>query len=141
MTLCRPAPADLAIDTSAIMSMVLGEPSSRRVHEALLQSEGPVISAATVAELMMVAVGRRGPSAAEVAQAILDLANVVTIPVDDQTASVVHDAWTRFGKGRHPAALNYGDCFSYAVARQFGVPLLCIGNDFVRTDLQVVDAS
>jgi ribonuclease VapC len=141
VTLQRPARADLAIDTSAIMSMVLGEPSSRRVYDALARSEGPIVSAATVAELMMVAVGRRGASGAEDAQAILDLANVVTIPVDDQTVLIVHDAWARFGKGRHPAGLNYGDCFSYAVARQFEVPLLCIGNDFVRTDLQIVDTS
>ncbi len=141
MTLTRPSPADLVVDTSAIVSMVLGEPSRDRVQAALRNSRGAIISAGTLAELMVVAAGRRGPAGPDMARSILDAADVVTVPVDEVGTDAVLDAFLRFGKGRHPAGLNFGDCFAYATARHFEVPLLFIGRDFARTDLQLVDAT
>lgn len=61
-----------------------------------------------------------------------------TLPFDDRHWPVAHDAFVRFGKGRHPAALNLGDCFTYAIARVAGEPLLCLGDDFAQTDLELV---
>ena len=123
------------------MSMVLGEQSRDRVQAALKSTHGAIISAGTLAELMVVAAGRRGVEGPNVARSILDAADVVTVPVDEIGTEAVLDAFLRFGKGRHPAGLNFGDCFAYATARHFDVPLLFIGRDFARTDLQLVDAS
>jgi ribonuclease VapC len=82
-----------------------------------------------------------GSSGPDAARSVLDEADVVTVPVDEFTAELALEAWMKFGKGRHPAALNLSDCYSYATARHFDVPLLFIGRDFARTDLQLVDAS
>ena len=139
MTLQRPAPFDLVVDTSAIMALLLGESTAEVVTGALRASRAPVISAPTVLELSMVASTRLSgdtpDTGAIAARGILDAADVLTIDIGQQLVDVAFDGWLKFGKGRHPAALNFGDCFSYALAREYELPLLCVGAGFARTDL------
>ena len=139
MTPGRPPPIDLVVDTSAILALALDEPTAHAIQTVLESADAPVISAATVVELHIVATARFGPAGAEAANTILDAANVVTMPVDAIQAALATSAWDRFGRGNHAARLNYGDCFSYALARHLDVPLLCVGEDFSRTDLDLVD--
>lgn len=96
------------------------------------------MSAATRVELGIVAESRLGPRAVDIVARFLRDAAIEMVPVDDETAGRALSAWRRYGKGRHPAALNLGDCFSYAAAEQHGLPLLCVGQDFPRTDLPVL---
>ncbi len=137
--IARPPLVDMAIDTSAILALLLDEPTAAAVQHELGKSIGPVISAASIVELSIVTTARFGPAGADAAQAVLDAAGVVTVPVDAQICNAASDAWRRFGRGNHRAALNFGDCFAYATATHFGVPLLCIGDDFKQTDLRLVD--
>ncbi len=137
----RPAPIDLVIDSSALIAVTLDESSAERVLIALTDAAGPVISAATLLEASIVAAARLGPDGPAAIRALLDPARVVTIPVDEHQAGLAADAWRRYGRGNHPARLNYGDCFSYALAAHLEVPLLCIGADFAQTDLHLVDVA
>lgn len=139
MTLPRPAPFDLAVDTSAIMAIVGDEAIRSRITAALQDAVGPAIAAPTRVELSIVAEARLGMGGAEAALAVLDASDTVTFPFDEHLANLALDAWRRFGRGRHPAALNVGDCFSHALATHLEVPLLCVGDDFARSDLTVVD--
>ena len=134
----RPPPADLAIDTSALMAVLLGDQTQPGVRAALRRTRGPIISAANVAELLMVAEGRNPDEGADDAEELLETIGPAIVPVDRQITELAHRAWRRFGKGNHPARLNYGDCFAYATARHWEVPLLCVGDDFAKTDLEVV---
>jgi ribonuclease VapC len=135
----RPPAIDLVVDTSAILALALEEPTAHAIQAVLESAGGPVISAAIVVELHIVAAARFGPAGAEAAGTILDAANVVTMPVDAIQIDLATTAWDRFGRGNSPARLNYGDCFSYALARHLDVPLLCVGDDFSRTDLDLVE--
>lgn len=137
MTIRRPAPADLVLDTSAVIAILLDEAAGSQVTRMLADAQGPIMSAANVVELLMVAEGRAGASGATTARNLLDDADVVVMPVDEPIATGAHAAWRRFGKGNHAAALNYGDCFAYALARHADLPLLCVGNDFRHTDLDL----
>jgi ribonuclease VapC len=125
----------IAADTSALIAVVLGEPDAERFLSAL-RSEPVAISAVSLTEALIVAEARQGPDAAR------DLELLVSAVVDRVTAAdEVHaraatGAWRRFGKGRHPASLNFGDCFAYATASLAGLPLLYKGNDFSQTDLR-----
>ena len=139
MTLSRPAPFDLVVDTSAIMGVVGDEATRQRIAAALRDADGPAIAAPTRVELSIVAEARLGRGGADAALAVLDSSDTVTFPFDEHLADLALDAWRRFGKGRHRAALNLGDCFSYALAARLEVPLLCVGDDFARTDLTLVD--
>lgn len=141
MSARRPAMVDLVVDSSAVLAILLGEEPARRLAETLRAARGPVVSAATVTELSIVAEARVGPGGAQAALAVLDAGNVVPVPVDSVIAAAALDAWRRFGKGNHPAGLNFGDCFSYASAAHFDVPLLCVGEDFSRTDLRLIDVT
>jgi ribonuclease VapC len=98
-----------------------------------------VISAATVVELHIVTTARFGSAGSSATRTILDAANVVTMPIDAIQAELATAAWDQFGRGNHPARLNYGDCFSYALAHHVDAPLLCVGNDFSQTDIEIVD--
>lgn len=123
----------IAIDTSALMAIVLGEPQAEACMAAIEHADELVISAGTVAEALIVA-GRRnvGP---EVAEMISGLGfEVVTVTA--ASARRVADAYARWGKGIHPASLNYGDCFAYEIAIEHDCPLLYVGDDFPRTDVK-----
>lgn len=123
----------IAVDTSALIAIVLGEPQAEACMAAIERADELVISAGTVAEALIVA-GRRnvGP---EVAELISGLGfEVVTVTA--ASARRVADAYARWGKGVHPASLNYGDCFAYEVAVEHDCPLLYVGDDFPQTDVK-----
>ena len=141
MLVDRPAPADLVIDTSAIMAVLLGEETAKAVGDALRAANGPIIAAPTRTELSIVAAARaeHPVDGANAALAILDAAGTATTPIDEPLADLAFAAWLEFGKGRHAARLNFGDVFSYATAAHWELPLLCVGDDFRHTDLELVD--
>ncbi|MDQ2102851.1 type II toxin-antitoxin system VapC family toxin [Azospirillum isscasi] len=123
----------MVVDTSAIMAILLAEPDAARYARAIGAADVRLISAATVLECSIVAIARFGNDAT-LAAWMADHAFEV-VAVDATQAGLARDAFLRFGKGRHPAGLNYGDCFSYALAKTTNEPLLFKGNDFPLTDL------
>lgn len=122
----------IVVDTSALMAVILREPKASVCIAALDQAEDMAISAATLAEALVVA-GLRG-IAPEMEQLIEELGCEVA-PVTEALAARVARAYARWGKGVHPAGLNFGDCFAYALAEERACPLLFIGDDFARTDI------
>lgn len=122
----------IVIDTSALMAIVLDEPEAGACATAIEQNRDLAISAGTLAETLVVAT-RRGVGPA-MEQLIADLA-LETIPVTAAGAQRIAAAYARWGRGIHRAALNFGDCFAYALAKEYECPLLFVGNDFARTDL------
>ena len=122
----------IVVDTSALMAILLGEPEARSCGAKLQEEDGALISAATLAEALIVA-GRRG-RAQDMHQLLEDGACEV-IDVTAASARRAADAYSRWGKGVHPARLNLGDCFAYALARERGLPLLYVGADFAQTDV------
>jgi ribonuclease VapC len=127
----------IVLDTSAVMALLLNEADANRIADALLSTERLVMSAGTLAECRIVA-AHRGFSG-ELAALVKGL-GVEIDPVDQAMAVEVADAYAKWGKGTHPAGLNFGDCFAYACARRSGAPLLFVGSDFSKTDIAVVMA-
>jgi ribonuclease VapC len=126
----------VVLDTSAVAAVIFGEPDAEAFAAALTRHGGELsISAVTRVELEIVLEARQGSEAVSDAEAMFDRLGVITEPVDAAQASAAFAAWRRFGKGRHPAGLNLLDCFSYALARAAGAPLLFKGNDFAQTDI------
>ena len=122
----------IVIDTSAIMAILLDEPEADRCISAIAGSEILLMSAGTLAETLIVADRRAvGTEAATLINGL----GVEVVPVTPEDARRVAAAYTQWGKGLHPAALNFGDCFGYALARERDCPLLFIGEDFARTDI------
>ena len=122
----------IVVDTSALMAVVLDEAASQACDTSLIETPELSISAATLAEALIVA-SRRGVG--EPMARLLDGLRLTVVPVTEaaaRDAARAHDAW---GKGVHPARLNFGDCFAYALAERLACPLLYIGEDFARTDI------
>ncbi|MYF11972.1 MAG: type II toxin-antitoxin system VapC family toxin [Gammaproteobacteria bacterium] len=125
----------IVIDTSALMAILLREPEALECSRVLGRSGPLLISAATVAEALIVS-ERRGVGM-EMSQLIEGLELEVD-SVSPASARGVAQAYAKWGKGQHPAGLNFGDCFSYELAKRHEFPLLCVGRDFVRTDLSTL---
>jgi len=125
----------MVIDTSALVAVFLGEPERHQFLKAISEAETRRISAANALETGIVLEARRGEAAGREFDLFLHLAKVEVVPVDADQVEIARLAWRRYGKGRHPAALNFGDCFAYALARTLGEPLLAKGSDFAQTDL------
>ena len=125
----------MVIDTSAILAILLDEPERRAFNEAIEAAESRVLSTATFVEISMVIESRYGAEGLRDLDVFLERAGVELAAVDSEQAHVARRAFSRFGKGRHPAGLNYGDCFSYALATVLGEPLLYKGEDFRHTDI------
>ncbi|NVZ08727.1 type II toxin-antitoxin system VapC family toxin [Allochromatium humboldtianum] len=125
----------IVVDTSALMSILLNEPEAEACMTALETEDELLISAATVAEALIVAERRHvGGAMAE----LIDGLGFDVVPVTANAARRVALAYECWGKGNHPASLNYGDCFAYAVAKQYECRLLFVGQDFSKTDIQGV---
>ncbi len=125
----------IAVDTSALMAILLDEPETATCTAALAGNERLAISAATVAEALLVAERRGlGPEMAE----LLDGLDLEVVSVSLAVARRVADAHGQWGNGIHPEGLNFGDCFAYDVAKTNDCPLLYIGDDFARTDVASV---
>ena len=123
----------IAVDTSALMAVLLDEPVARACAEALEVEDRVIISAGTMVEALIVASGR--DLGAHVQRLIAALGFEV-VSVTGETAIRIEQIYRRWGKGNHPASLNLGDCFAYDVAKEHGCPLLYIGDDFTKTDIK-----
>jgi ribonuclease VapC len=127
----------MVVDTSALLAIFLAEPQRKPFLDRILESETRLISAATALETGIVLEARRGESAGREFDLFLVRAILQIVPVDGEQVEIARSAWRKYGKGRHPAALNFGDCFAYALAKSSGEPLLAKGTDFALTDLEV----
>lgn len=126
----------MVVDTSAIFAIVLDEPERAAFAAAIKAASRRLISAATMVECVAVFTGRRPGSDPMIAmRLIIEDLSLEIVPVDGAQWRAAADALIRFGKGRHPARLNLGDSFAYALAKTTGEPLLFKGDDFARTDL------
>ncbi|WP_430422135.1 type II toxin-antitoxin system VapC family toxin [Phenylobacterium sp.] len=123
----------IAIDTSALMAIAAREPAADACVTRLMSDTELLISAGTLAEALIVAARRN--LQAEMDRLVRDLQWQV-VPVTQATAVAMAKAYATWGKGVHPAALNYGDCFAYEVAQRYSCPLLFVGDDFSRTDVR-----
>ena len=128
----------MVIDSSALVTILLGESAALMVVQAIAAHDRRLLSAANLLETSIVIEGRKGDDGARELDLLLYRSGIEIVPVDVEQAEIARVAWRRFGKGRHPAGLNYGDCFAYALAKQTGLPLLFLGNDFRRTDIKAV---
>lgn len=117
------------------MAILLEEPEGERCQQAIAFDDKPIISAANLAEAL-IAAGRRGLQSEM--QSLIDGLSIGVIEVTQDAALRAADAYSRLGKGNHPARLNYGDCFAYEVARTHDCSLLFIGDDFSQTDVESV---
>lgn len=125
----------MVIDTSALAAIAFAEPERDAFIDAIAADDAPLLSAATYVEISIVVEARLGADGIRVLDSYLQRAGVAMIAVDDEQAREARRAFTRYGKGRHPAGLNFGDCFSYALAITAGEPLLFKGTDFSHTDV------
>lgn len=125
----------MVIDTSALLAILADEPERRAFNEAIDGADTRRISAVTLVEASMIVETRFGAAGVRLLDAYLDRAAIQVVPVDLQQARAARDAYSQYGKGRHPAGLNFGDCFVYALARHLAEPLLFKGDDFTRTDV------
>lgn len=131
----------IVIDTSAIVAILRDEPEKDRFVDAILAASPRLMSAVSLQEAGMVIAGRYGDEAVwEPLDALLARLDVEIIAHDATVARIARVAFLRFGKGRHPSRLNFGDCASYALAKAYAAPLLFKGEDFVHTDIASVIA-
>jgi len=129
----------MVIDTSALVAILTDEPERRIFIDAIEATDARHLSVATFVETSIVIDGRHGADGLRDLDFFLTRAGVDLVAVDVEQANTARRAFSRFGKGRHRAALNYGDCFSYALATVLGEPLLFKGDDFAQTDVEPVD--
>jgi ribonuclease VapC len=123
------------LDSSALVAVILREREAQAVLTVLDGDAELILSVANLVETAMVLIGRGGDTFLEDLQALIGKARIVVRPVDPEIASLAIDAFRCYGKGRHPAHLNFGDCFAYATAKALDAPLLFISGDFRATDL------
>ncbi|MGH7867243.1 MAG: type II toxin-antitoxin system VapC family toxin [Candidatus Dormibacteraceae bacterium] len=128
----------MIVDSSAIVSILLREPEHKQVLDALGGASFAGVGAPTLVESGIVLTAKLGVSGKTLLARLVQEARLAIVPFGESHRDVAVEASQRFGKGRHPAALNFGDCLTYAVARVAGQPLLCLGNDFSQTDLELV---
>ena len=126
----------MVIDTSAIVAIAFNEPDAASLEQRIADDPVRMISAATMLEAAMVIEARLGEPGGSELDLWLHKVGVEIVAVEAEHADQARRAWRRYGKGRHPAGLNYGDCFSYALAALTGEPLLYKGNDFSQTDIR-----
>jgi len=130
----------MVIDTSVVVAILFDEPERRSFNELIEADPVRLISAATVVEASLVVEGQRGEPAGRELDMLLHRARFEVVPVDLEQVEMARAAFRRYGKGRHAAALNFGDCFPYALAKTSGEPLLFKGDDFALTDVARVVA-
>lgn len=126
----------MILDTSALLAVLLGEPDASRFEKAIATGTPCRMSVASVLEAAIVVESRGGIAAGRELDALLENAGIELVPVTTGHLEAARRAWRRFGKGNHPARLNFGDCFAYALAVDMQEPLLFKGEDFARTDLE-----
>src|ERR1700690_1257232 len=125
----------MVLDTSAILAIFLGEPERQAFLELLSQTDTRLLSAGNALETAIVLEARRGAPVIRELDLFIYRTRVDIVSVDAEQVEIARVAWRMYGKGHHPAGLNFGDCFAYALARTSGEPLLAKGSDFSRTDI------
>jgi ribonuclease VapC len=125
----------MVIDTSAIVAILGDEPERRAFNEAIEKASPCLMSTASFVEASIVLENSRGYDGLRDFDLFVAGAGIELVSVDADQAHIARQAFRQYGKGRHPAALNFGDCFSYALARTTGLPLLFKGSDFSQTDI------
>ncbi len=130
----------MILDSSAIIAILLKGPGYQRVHERLAASERIAVGAPTIVESSMVLCSRLGHAGKTLLARFLQEADVEVLEFTAEHWMVAADAFVAYGKGRHRASLNFGDCMTYATAKVADEPLLCLGDDFPCTDLELADS-
>lgn len=128
----------MIVDSSAVIAVLLRQTGHEALLDRLEVAQSAGIGTPTLMETGIVLVARLGIAGKSLLARFLDEAGMTVVPFTSDHWPIAVDAYTRYGKGRHPAALNFGDCLTYAVCRQADEPLLCVGDDFRRTDLDLV---
>jgi ribonuclease VapC len=128
----------MVLDTSALLAILFDEPERRAFTQAIEAAARRLLSVANFVEASLILESRYGAEGVRALDRLLATAGVELVPVDLAQAQGAREAFRAFGKGRHRAGLNFGDCFAYALAKSVGEPLLFKGHDFERTDLAVV---
>ena len=127
----------MILDSSAIVAILLQEPEYESLSLKLASARSLGIGTPTLLETAIVLSARLERNTQGLLANFIQETDTVVIPFTQAHCSAAHQAWQNYGKGRHPAALNFGDCAAYATARLAGEPLLCTGDDFARTDLEL----
>ncbi|MGH7916967.1 MAG: type II toxin-antitoxin system VapC family toxin [Candidatus Binataceae bacterium] len=128
----------MVIDISALLAILFGEPEREAFAGAIAADSKRLISAVSARETAIVVEARKGSAGSRELDLLLHRARVSIVAFAEGQMEIARDAWRRFGKGNHPASLNFGDCFSYALSRSSGEPLLFKGEDFSKTDVSSV---
>ena len=126
----------MIVDTSAVMAVLFGEHEAKRFNEAIAHSTHCRMSVVNFVEAAIVLESRSGIEAGIALDAFLGESDIELVPVTVEQTRAARRAWRRFGKGNHPAGLNFGDCFAYALAEEMREPLLFKGRDFALTDIE-----
>jgi len=130
----------MVIDTSALLAILQGEPERRAFIDAIQDAESCLLSTANLVETSIVIEARYGAAGIRDLDLFVKRAGIELVPVDADQAEVARRGFSRFGKGRHRAAINFGDCFAYALATSLGESLLFKGDDFRHTDVRPQEA-
>lgn len=128
----------MVVDTSALIAILCNEPEAPLFEEALERDATRLISAATLLETSIVIEARFGEAGGRELDLLIHKAQIQVEPVDQEQAEIARETYRTYGKGHHPAALNYGDCFAYALSSARGEPLLYKEDDFTKTDIKRV---
>lgn len=126
----------MIVDTSALLAIALGEPEAERMAEAITAADSRQVAAMNWLEYRIVIESRHGPAGSLRAESLLEKLGIEALPMDTEQMREALLAWRRYGKGRHAARLNMGDCCAYAAAVVAGAPLLFKGEDFSHTDIE-----
>jgi ribonuclease VapC len=128
----------MIVDSSALLALLMKEPERDRLGAAIAVASGRRISAATLLEAAIVSEGRAGGLGGAELDSLVAQLKLQTVDFTAEHGRLAREAFRRFGKGRHPARLNFGDCMAYALAKERGEPLLFKGDDFSQTDIETV---
>lgn len=128
----------MIIDTSALLAILFDEPDGPNLLRRVVEAPMRLISSANALEAWIVADRHENPAKAPALDALIDTLSIEIEPVTVHQARIAREAYNTYGKGNHPAGLNYGDCFAYALAKATSQPLLFKGSDFSRTDIEAV---
>ncbi len=128
----------MVIDSSAVIALLLGEEKAERLARAMASDPKRLISSFSQLEMSIVIEARKGEAGGRELDLLIHQIQGEIVSLDPDQVEMAREAWRRFGKGRHPAGLNIGDCCSYALSKVSGEPLLFTGNDFNHTDIEAV---
>lgn len=128
----------MVVDTSALVAILLGEPQSEALARAIAADSRRLLSAFSALEAYIVITAKKGEAGGRELDLLLHRCQIETVSFNADQTELARKGWLSYGKGRHPAGLNIGDCCSYGLAKYSGEPLLFVGDDFQLTDLQAV---